>query len=283
MSKQNRYDKVKLLGVEVDAFTIADAVEYICDLAAKRRRSAYVIKPYVEFLDRADRDREIRTLLNGAELSLADGVALTWAAHYLFAGPRSALRFWTTLFQIVLEPHKLNWPLPERTSGTIFTWSLLHQAGKRGLRVFLIGKETPEEIDDVGRLVASKTDGLVIAGTRTGFDPRARRGRVSDAWLESAAAQVKAARADLVLVGMGFPLQERVCAYLASHTDHGVFIGEGGTFDYESFGGHRRKAPAWMQRIGTEWLWRLLLEPSRAGRQLAIPHFIYRIWQTRRS
>ena len=89
------------------------------------------------------------------------------------------------------------------------------------------------------------------------------------------------AKADLVLVGMGFPLQERVCAYLATHSDHGVFVGEGGTFDYERFGGQRAKAPAWIQRVGLEWFWRLLLEPSRVIRQLAVPRFIYRIWRGR--
>src|SRR6266576_1465432 len=104
MSKQTRYDKVKLLGVEVDAFTTRDAIDHICNRAKSPGGSAYVIKPYVEFLDRADRDPELRKLLNGAELSLADGVALTWAAYYLFSGPHSGLRFWQTLFEIVLAP-----------------------------------------------------------------------------------------------------------------------------------------------------------------------------------
>jgi N-acetylglucosaminyldiphosphoundecaprenol N-acetyl-beta-D-mannosaminyltransferase len=80
---------------------------------------------------------------------------------------------------------------------------------------------------------------------------------------------------------MGFPVQERVCTYLSEHSSHGVFIGEGGTFDYERFGGQRPKAPSWIQRIGLEWLWRLVLEPRRLGRQLAIPRFIYRIWRDR--
>lgn len=80
---------------------------------------------------------------------------------------------------------------------------------------------------------------------------------------------------------MGFPLQERVCAYLAKHAEHGVFIGEGGTFDYADFGGRRTKAPVLLQRLGLEWFWRLLLEPQRLLRQLAIPRFIYRIWSSR--
>jgi N-acetylglucosaminyldiphosphoundecaprenol N-acetyl-beta-D-mannosaminyltransferase len=282
MSRQTKFDKIKLLGVEVDAFSNADAIEYILDRAG-RGRSCYVVKPYVEFLDRADHDPEIRQLLNSAELSLADGVALIWAANYRFAGPRTGPRFWSTLFQIMLAPNRLRWPLPDRASGTNFTWPLLHGAGKRKLRLYLIGKTTPTEIELVGHLIRQKAPGLTVAGTRPGFDHTAPRGHVSASWLEETTVAVAAAKPDLILVGMGFPLQEQVCSYLAAHTGHGVFIGEGGTFDYESFGGTRRKAPTWMQGSGLEWLWRLILEPNRLGRQLAIPRFIVRIWQTRRD
>jgi N-acetylglucosaminyldiphosphoundecaprenol N-acetyl-beta-D-mannosaminyltransferase len=80
---------------------------------------------------------------------------------------------------------------------------------------------------------------------------------------------------------MGFPLQERIISRLAEHLKHGVLIGEGGTFDYEQFGGTRTKAPAIMQRLGLEWFWRLILEPNRIKRQLAIPRYIWRIWRAR--
>jgi N-acetylglucosaminyldiphosphoundecaprenol N-acetyl-beta-D-mannosaminyltransferase len=283
MSKQTRLDKVKLLGVEVDAFSIDSAVKYICDLAQQKRGAAYVVKPYVEFLDRADHDAEIRRLLNDADLSLADGVALLWAAHYLFAGPRTFLRFWTTLCQIPLAPGALRWPLPDRMSGTNFTWPLLEAAGSRRLRLLLIGKPSQMEIDAVGRIIINRAPGLTIAGTLPGFDAQARAGQVTEGWLAETTGKVRSADPDLVLVGMGFPLQEKVCAYLAQRLPRGVFIGEGGTFDYESFGGTRRKAPGWIQRTGTEWLWRLAIEPSRLRRQMAVPRFMMRIWQTRKQ
>jgi N-acetylglucosaminyldiphosphoundecaprenol N-acetyl-beta-D-mannosaminyltransferase len=68
---------------------------------------------------------------------------------------------------------------------------------------------------------------------------------------------------------------------LSKHSAHGVFIGEGGTFDFESFGGERKRAPQWVQRVGLEWLWRLILQPGRILRQLAVPRFIYRVWHGR--
>lgn len=283
MSKQRTHDQVNILGVGVDVIYLTEAIKYICDDAADRARpGAYVVKPYVEFLDRAAKDPKLTELLNGAELSIADGVAVLWAAHYLYAGPRTAARFFQTLSQIVLAPNELAWPVPERAAGTNFTWPLLRAAAVRKLRVYLIGKETPAAIEQVAAVIQAAIPDIEIVGTLSGRDPGSRRGQVSEEWLEQTAGRLTAARPDLILVGLGFPLQEQVCAQLSRAVGHGVFIGEGGTFDYDSFGGTRRKAPAAVQRIGLEWLWRLLLEPSRFRRQLAIPRFIAKIWKSRR-
>jgi N-acetylglucosaminyldiphosphoundecaprenol N-acetyl-beta-D-mannosaminyltransferase len=281
MSKQTTFDKVGLLGIDVDAAANADAISYICVRAAPGQPACYVTKPYVEFLDRAYHRPGLQDLVNGAELTLADGIALVWAAHYLYAGPRSLARFWATLFKIVLAPGSLHWPLSDRTAGINFTRPLLEQAAAKGLRVYLIASPKGSTVEHAAEHLTATIPGLTIVGTRSGRDLTMPRGQVSNDWLEATATAVTAAAPDLILVGMGFPLQETVCAYLAAHTKHGVFIGEGGTFDYEAFGGRRRKAPAAVQRLGLEWLWRLALEPRRLRRQLAIPRFIWRIWRDR--
>lgn len=282
MSKQDQFDKLELLGVDVDALTMDDAMAYIIDRAAPGQPSAYVTKPYVEFMDRAYKDTELADLLNSADLSVPDGIALVWAAHYLYAGQRSFVRFWITLAQIIAAPEKLDWPIPERAAGTNFTWPLLTLANTAGLKVFLVGKLTPGQIDQTAHVIESKLPGIKIVGTLAGRDLGSKYGQVSDNWLAQTAETVASAKPDLVLVGMGFPLQERVCAYLREHVDHGVFIGEGGTFDYESFGGHHKKAPGVLQRAGLEWLWRLFTDPRRIIRQLAVPRFIYRVYKMRR-
>jgi N-acetylglucosaminyldiphosphoundecaprenol N-acetyl-beta-D-mannosaminyltransferase len=276
MSKQATFDKVGLLGVDIDAASSADAISYICTRAAPGQPAAYITKPYVEFIDRAYHQPKLQDLINGAELTLADGVALVWAAHYLYAGRRSFLRFWSTLFRIVLAPNSLRWPLTNRTAGITFTWPLLEQAAHHHLRVYLIGSPRGTTIEHTAAVLEHAIPGLHIVGTRSGHDTTAHPGAVTDGWLENTAA-----KPDLILVGMGFPLQEAVCAYLAAHTTHGLYIGEGGTFDYDKFGGRRPKAPQVVQTLGLEWLWRLMLEPRRLRRQLAIPRFIYRIWRHR--
>lgn len=283
MSRQKLHDKVDILGVSVDVMYLAEAVKYICDYAGDKSRPAgYVIKPYVEFLDRAAGNPQLAGLLNGAELSIADGVAVLWAANYLYAGPRTAIRFFQTLSQIVFAPAELAWPVPERAAGTNFTWPLLRAAASDHLRVYIIGKETAADIDHVARVISAAIPEIVIAGTLSGRDQSSPRGQVSDDWLDQTAERLAAAQPDIILVGLGFPLQEGVCAELAGRLEHGLLIGEGGTFDYDSFGGTRRKAPAALQRVGLEWLWRLILEPRRLVRQLAIPRFINKVWKSRR-
>jgi N-acetylglucosaminyldiphosphoundecaprenol N-acetyl-beta-D-mannosaminyltransferase len=280
-------DRVSILGVGIDAITISAAITHITDVAADpTSASRYVVKPYVEFLDRAATRPELQELLNGAYLSLPDGVAAIWAAHYLYAGPHGAWRFWRTLSLIVLNPSTLAWPLPEKIAGINFTLPLLETAASKHLRVFLIGQPRTAHsgtvaIAHTATTLTQKIPGLIIAGTRSGRDELSTTGKVTDGWMSQTATDIAACKPDIILVGMGFPLQERVIAQLCEKIAHGIFIGEGGTFDYEAFGGSRPKAPTRIQRVGLEWLWRLGLEPKRLIRQLAVPRFIWRIWRIR--
>ncbi len=275
---------VNLLGVRVDVLTINQAIAAIVEHAADHTRPAgYVVKPYVEFLDQAAGNASLRDILNQADLSLADGVALIWAAHYLYDGPRTLGRFLGTLAQIILNPDALKSPLPERFGGTNFTGPLLQAAAQQHLTVFLVGGESARTIERTATALRQQLPELDIVGTYSGRDPGRPRGEVGENWIHDLLTILQRHQPDLILVGMGFPLQERVISRLSPQLDHGILIGEGGTFDYEQFGGHRRKAPATMQRLGLEWLWRLLLEPRRWRRQLAIPRFIWRVWRARHN
>ena len=281
MSKQTSYDKVGLLGVDVDTLGPNEAVAALIDASAPKQPAIYVCKPYVEFLDRASNDDSLKDLINGAEYVLADGIALIWAAHYLYAGPRTAIRFFISLACIVAAPSKLAWPIPGRAGGVNFTLPLLEAAAAAGRKVAIITKPTSAEAEAVIRVLTQRIPGLNIVLALPGYDPAAQPGKVSATWTDTTTLKISNANPDIVLIGMGFPLQEHLASHLASQLDHGVMIGEGGTFDYAGFGGTKPKAPRLMQRLGLEWLWRLGLEPSRFKRQLAIPRFIYKVWRSR--
>lgn len=281
MPKNREFEQVKILGVEVDAIAASEAIHEIMRLSAPGQPGAYVVKPYVEFIDRANRNPKLLALLNGADMVLADGVSLQWAASFWYAGPRHFGRFISTLAAIVFRPESLAWPIPERAAGITFAIPMLKEAAAQHRRVFLVGSPKNGSIEQTAHKLSAQLPSLQIAGVASGHDPLATADQQSSTWLDNLAEQITASRADIILLGLGFPRQEYSAAYLAKQLKHGVCIGEGGTFDYEWFGGMRPKAPQAISRLGLEWLWRLALEPTRLKRQLAIPRFIFAIWKQR--
>jgi N-acetylglucosaminyldiphosphoundecaprenol N-acetyl-beta-D-mannosaminyltransferase len=258
--------EVRIQGVRIDPLTIDTAIERIVERAADpSAAAAYVVKPYVEFFPPT---AETRRLLERAWLVLADGVALQWAASYRDGRP-GLLRLGRSLADIVVAPQRLAAPIPERFAGITFTWPLLERAAEAGLSVVLVGSPKEQSVEATAAHLTERIPGLRISATAPG------RGAAVEP--DALAATIRSAQGDLVLVGIGFPRQERLIADLAGRLDHGVLIGEGGTFDYREFGGAIRRAPATLRRLGLEWLWRLLREPRRIRRQLAIPRFVARI------
>jgi N-acetylglucosaminyldiphosphoundecaprenol N-acetyl-beta-D-mannosaminyltransferase len=265
-----------ILDVQVDAITIAEAAKTIIENAADPSSpAAYVTKPYVEFLDLAAKDASFQKVLNNSALCLPDGVALIWAAHYLYDGCPGALRLLSTLAGIALNPASIRRPLPEAFSGINFTWPLLALAAQNKLKVYLIGSPKAHDIKQTARFLEAHINGLQIVGTWPGRFEAGREQQLAENLAEL--------RPDLILVGMGFPKQEFLMSRLVERLSHGVLIGEGGTFDYRQFGGNILRAPRIVQHLGLEWLWRLIREPSRLIRQLAIPRFIWRVYRQGRN
>lgn len=276
MSKQTKYSKYTVLGVQVDRLSLSQALEEITQLA-KSGPARYIVKPYVEHLDRASRQLAYRRLLNQAYLSLPDGVSLNWAVYFT----RQTGRHWwdviTSLTKIFTRPTELHLSLPNYSWGTNFTWSLLESCAKKGLSVFLVGSPKGSDIAYTSRFLKAHIKQLSISGTMAGKD--STTGTFSSEMEQQLMAKLRQARADIILVGIGVPRQEQVIAKLAAQLPHGVLIGEGGTFDFDRFGGTIKKAPLQLQARGLEWLWRLIKEPHRLRRQLAIPRFIWKVYR----
>jgi N-acetylglucosaminyldiphosphoundecaprenol N-acetyl-beta-D-mannosaminyltransferase len=289
VSKQAAWPKYEVLGVSIDAVTMADATRHICDLASNPDAPAcYVTKPYSQFLDAAAADPAVRRYLNESELCLADGVALCWATVFRYGGANHWWRIITTGAGIVLRPRSAYRFLPEKFAGANATWALLAEAEKRGLRVFLMGSPKGSTLDNTVAAIHRRHPRLEIAGLAPG-EAGGLRGAALRSALENGldvtplARQIERSHADIILIGIGFPLQEALMSRLATTLRHGVMVGEGGTFDYRSFGGRTPRAPGWIQRLGLEWLWRLVLDPRRIKRQLSIPRLIWKVYREPRT
>lgn len=287
MSSQNKYPKYNILGCQIDRLTLDETIEYVIGHVEHKKPPAYMVKVYVELLDRAANDPQIKVLLNEANLSVPEGVSTQWAASYLYNGQPGLLRAIGLAFSIVFNPKAIKSPIPEKFGGTVFTLKLLEACERDGISVYLIGSPVDSDITATEKHILNRFPKLNIAGSHPGS-----LGALSGAELEQVlndepveeelVEDIKQKKPDIIFVGMGFPLQEKVIAKVISQVKHGFFIGEGGTFDYDEFGGVFKKAPKWVQKIGMEWLWRLSLQPSRIKRQLVIPRFMWHVYRSKK-
>jgi N-acetylglucosaminyldiphosphoundecaprenol N-acetyl-beta-D-mannosaminyltransferase len=199
-----------------------------------------------EFVMRARRDVPFRRVLRDCSLRTADGVGITLAARLL------------------------GHPLPERVAGVELVIALARGVAARGDRVFLLGG-APGVAEAAAERLAQLAPGFKAVGTLAGdASPQ------GDA---EALAAIKAAAPDIVLVAFGAPAQELWSQRNLAVSGAAVGIGVGGTLDY--LAGRARRAPAWMRRVGLEWLFRLVTQPHRAGRMTVLPLFLLLVLRQR--
>ena len=267
-------DTVEVLGVRFHNLTRSEAARAIAQLAGSPRQS-YIVKPYSEFMARAARDPGVRGILDGAALCLADGVGILWAAHYLSLSGNGVRALWQlpfSLASLALNPKAVRRPLKQNMAGVDLTWEMLSELDALGATLFLLGG-TRAELQGAGARIEERFARLRVVGAHPGYF------RTSGDPNEAVIAEINIAAPQVLLVAMGFPLQERWIAANLGRLKVNVAVAEGGSFSFIS--GTTRRAPAWMQRAGLEWLFRLLRQPWRLRRQLALPVFVWLVVQER--
>jgi N-acetylglucosaminyldiphosphoundecaprenol N-acetyl-beta-D-mannosaminyltransferase len=234
---------VRILGIRVDALTYAALLDRIAAfIASDAPHQIATLNP--EFVMEAQRNAAFRAVLEGADLCLADGVGLLWAAR------------------------RQGRVLPERVTGSDALPLIAERAAREGWRLYLLGA-AEGVAEQTGRLLQARDPGVVIAG--------AYAGSPADADAPELIARIRAARPDVLFVAYGAPKQD---LWIAAHRDAlGVpaMIGVGGAFDH--LVGVRKRAPAWVQRLNLEWLFRLVTQPWRWRRQLALPRFVWAVYR----
>jgi len=234
-------ERVEILGVKVDAVTMAQAVERISELIAAGKPSM-VATANAEMLLRATHDDELKSILNAANLVVPDGAGTVWAARHLGKN------------------------MPERVAGADLVQELMKLAPARAWKFFLFGS-APGIADKAKAKAETLYPGIEIVGTRNGYFTAADEPEIIS--------QIKASRADVLLAALGVPKQEKWLAAHMNELNVPVSIGVGGTFDVMA--GVVKRAPLWMQKARLEWLFRAMLQPSRAGRLLALPKFVLKV------
>ncbi len=229
---------VDILGVRVDPVTYDQVLDIMTRwIETGDPHQIATVNP--EFVMAAQSDAEFRQTLNRADLCVADGAGLLWAARIL---ARS---------------------LPERVTGSDLVPRVAREAAARGWRVYLLGA-APGVADATARILEHQNPGLRVAGS-FGGSPSGADAPAIVAW-------VRHARPDVLFVAYGAPAQDLWIARHGASLGVPVMMGVGGAFDH--IAGVQRRAPGWIQRVQLEWLYRLVTQPWRWRRQLALPKFV---------
>ena len=236
--------RLRLGRLEVDEVTFDEALDAIGAMLTEGRGGS-VFTPNVDHVVMADHDDRFRRAYETADLSLADGMPVLWAARMLGK------------------------PLPEKISGSDLVLPLMERAERHGWRVYLLGG-APGVGDLAAARLVERFPRLQIAGTdapRIDMDaPASTRAPVVE--------RIRAAKADLVLVALGAPKQELWIAEATPELRPAVLLGIGAAIDF--IAGTAKRAPSWMSRSGLEWLYRLVQEPRRMWRRYLLrdPEFL---------
>jgi N-acetylglucosaminyldiphosphoundecaprenol N-acetyl-beta-D-mannosaminyltransferase len=233
---------LRLMGVEITDLPFDAAVARLgAWIDAGERRALYFVNAHT--LNVAARDRAFREVLNRGDAVFGDGTGVRWGAR------SRGLRLRANL------------------NGTDLVPALLD--ARPGTRVFLLGS-TAERIGAAAVAFRARFPQAVLAGAHHGYVQ-------DEASSRKVVAQINAARPDVLLVGMGNPLQERWIDRWRGELDGvAVCIAVGGLLEYWT--GALDRAPAWMRARGVEWVHIMLRQPWKARRYLAgNPAFLARL------
>ncbi|WP_297710612.1 WecB/TagA/CpsF family glycosyltransferase [Dysosmobacter sp.] len=233
--------RIDVLGVGFDNLTLEEAVEAGMDLV-RTPGAHYVVTPNPEIVEVCREDPAVMDIVNRADLVLADGIGVIKGAAMLGT------------------------PLKGKVPGIEFAAGLLGKLAKEGRSVYLLGAK-PGVAELAGKRLSGQYPGLKIAGTHDGYFQE-------DAPVVE---DIRASGADVVLVCLGAPKQEKWMAKNGADTGAHLLCGLGGSLDV--FAGVVERAPKFWCDHGLEWLYRLLKEPRRAGRMMKLPLFLVHVRQ----
>lgn len=219
--------RIELLGCPIDCVDFRGAVAYCEDVIARRSFAQHMAVNAAKVVAMHD-DPELRRVIERCELITADGQAVVWASRILGVG------------------------LPERVTGIDLMFGLIALAERRGWRIYILGARAEVLEQAVARL-RRRHRRLIIAGARDGYFAPDEE--------DAVATEIRDSRADLLFVAMSSPRKELFLGRHGPTMQVPFVMGVGGAIDVVA--GVTRRAPVPMQRLGLEWLFRLVQEPRR--------------------
>ena len=211
-----------------------------CEHFIASRRGAFVVTPNAEIVVAAQKNHELRAIINRSDLAIPDGAGLLLAAH------------------INREPLRM------QVAGTDLAEQLCALAADRGYRMFLLGGG-PNVARTAGKRLQERHTNLIIAGVFEGDSSLSGDVKCRE--------RIQAAgRIDIIFVAFGAPRQELWMSRNCPTLNVPLAVGIGGAIDF--LAGTLKRAPPRVRACNLDWLYRLIQQPWRWRRQLALPHFV---------
>jgi N-acetylglucosaminyldiphosphoundecaprenol N-acetyl-beta-D-mannosaminyltransferase len=234
--------RVRVLGVPVDRVDMAGATAFVEERIASGGPPATVLAVNPEKVYAIQRDPFLQGFFEGGGLLLPDGVGVVMATNVLHG--RGATR----------------------VPGADLMEELCRRAATSGWRIFLYGAQ-----DEVNRravdVLRERYPGIAIVGRSHGYVP--------DDGMDALVRAINDSSAELLFVALGSPRQEHWMSRHLPALEVRVCQGIGGTLD--TITGDVKRAPSVLRRLGLEWLYRLVRQPSRWRRQIVYPRFVVEV------
>lgn len=230
---------VDFAGIGVDNLNFEEALQKVKGFFLTNDQFL-IVTPNPEMIVACQKDEKFKQIINSADLRLPDGVSM------------------------LVVSRLLGCPLKERITGIDFLYKLCELAKDTGWRIFLLGS-TDETVKKAKENLEKSYPGIKIVGVHHGFFDKNKEKEIIT--------QIKNLKVDILFVGLGARKQEMFLAENIKDSGVKVGMGVGGSFDVVS--GIKKRAPKWIQKLYIEWLYRLLTEPNRWKRQLALPKFLW--------
>lgn len=245
-AKGEERNRVSILGMPIDRLTMDETMARIHEFITGDR-PRLIVTADSSGIVQAQTDPVLRQLYLEADLVTPDSAGIVWAAR------------------------RYGGAIPGRVSGVDLVDRVCAASADRGYRIFFLGA-APGVAELAAERMRLVHPGCNIVGARHGYFPEE-----SDAVVAQEVAQAKP---DVLFVAMGIPRQEKFIRATQHIIRAKVSMGVGGSFDV--FSGKTRRAPAILQRLHLEWMWRLILNPTKLAKVKLLPRFVWLVLKDRR-
>lgn len=239
-------DKVSIFGVNVFNINFKEAIDIVRGFL-KEDKIHTIVTPNTEIVVDARDNAKLRDILNSADLSIADGIGLIYG---------SKMR---------------GKPLKERVTGFDVSMELLNIAEEEGYSVYLLGTK-PEVVEKAYENLKSTRPELNVIGYHHGYFKGTHLGMAGHDEEIEVIDEINRLKPDIIFLGLGYPKQELWIEENAKKLNSKLIIGNGGVIDI--IAGKVKRAPDIFIKLNLEWFYRLISDPSRIKRQVAIPKFL---------